>query len=341
MATESLLITTNKSIYVQSDTFQVTPGLIFTDGSLNVASLSDISFTILNGSNLINILDSVNLIFNMQLTGSVTILFKHTSLLTIDTIALLNIQIIPAFQFVSQQDAFYLINQELPSVIYTNDKYDSIGGIQPNYTDNQATAFVVGQLYQTMYEIFSQIYPNQSYTSNWEFALNGTNNLISNSPNATQIIALLAQMWTQTSLSVFNLELFLTTYIYLRTGISVTVYIDDNSVNFAEYWILGTSTLGNDTYLAPSVPGYVSVAITIFNNTLGTPFENELNALIERLMRADVITYTVNYTNISPTAPPYNLTYASYTYEFDPRLLYTKALTYIGGTAPFNLTGYY
>lgn len=239
-----------------------------------------------------------------------------------------------------QTNFLYLINQELPQIAYNGEQYDEFGNVQPMYTDNGASAYIFAQLYTTMYNIFGQIYANGGYTANWEYALNGTNNLFSNLPAARQLLALLRQAWVQTALNVFDMELFLTKYIFFRTGISTLVYIDDQTVNFVGYWILGSSSLGVNTILAPNLSANPNCNIIIFNDTFTINVQAEIEALIYRYMRADA-TVSIQFV-AAADIPAYGLVEVPehYTYQFDARLIYSKALQYTNGIYPFDLIGY-
>lgn len=330
-----LKLYSNRNVFMQGYSFQIIPALIDDDSSLNEIDYSDISYTILNGNTLISVLDETKLIFNLQGAGSIAILITYDNGLDILQ-QIFYAEIVESKIILDKEKIYSILMQELPENVYCLDRYDNQGNQLPMYTDNISSAQIVEELYNKIYQVFQQIYPENQYTPYWEFALNGTTNLFSNLQYATDLLRLLNNINTEVAMTVWDLEYFLTRYIFYRTGVSTLVYINDYSVELSDYWILGISKLGVNTKLAPANLENSDIQIVIFNS-LTAQVQYEVNLLIQRLLRPD-ISYSIIFTNDNPTT--YDLVTVNYTYKFDPRLIYNKALKFLDNNYPFNLIGY-
>ncbi len=209
--------------------------------------------------------------------------------------------------------------------------------------DMMARALMANDYYKEYFSVVDQVY-SSSYSPQLEFEYNGTIGLLSASTYPDQLFALLATLPTY-YLNTYDLELFVSRYIYYRLGTISAVYIDDNIEPLGAYWVLGVeglSELDTTTILAPDSYSPVLQNITwlIFNaGSFTDEFEQEITDLILRISRAD-LGNIVNFTAVSdPTTDGFTL--FGPTYPLDPRLLYNKCIQYIGDSAyPLNIIGY-
>lgn len=229
------------------------------------------------------------------------------------------------------------IVQKLPKGIFNNTSTNSIIGLI------SGAAATLLDKYEEYYSIVKQSVFSEIYTQQQEFQYNGTAGLLSNSIYADKLMLLFSSA-KQYSLNVYDIELFISKYIYYRLGISCAVYAID-SVNNAVYWKLGVpgyTELGVTTILAPdNIIGAFNIEWVIYNSSDFTDeFKQELNKLIIRISRADVGN-NITYSTISdPTDDDF--TSVGYTYPNDPRLLYHRCIQYLGDDEfPLNILGFY
>lgn len=243
-------------------------------------------------------------------------------------------------------DIYNLLQQELPLGVYNTD-IDSESGV---YIDNLATSTIIGGFYNILSSMNNLVYPENQYDANWEYVVNNTYNLLSapadpsfNDYKAALVIQFLRNIKTQVSLSPFDIVSAITTYIYLRTGREILVFLGESNIDPTQYWILGVSTLNNNTRLAPSGNlNRQNLIIYIFDllDILSDNFKIELQNFIKRIIRAGIF-WEIEYTTLNPTDEPYFLIPIGYTYRGDPRTRFSYAFQYDDTIGyPFNLKAF-
>lgn len=198
--------------------------------------------------------------------------------------------------------------------------------------------------YYTYYNnVANQVY-SDVYSSQLEYEYNGTVGLLSNSSYPNQLFHLLASL-NIVALNVYDLELFLTKYIYYRIGTSCAVYINDGIHSLAGYWLLavsGSGELGVHTVLAPDnlSPNVQNIVWNIYNSASFTNnFKKEIANLIIRIGRADLLNVALFNTKSDPTVDGFSSVGA--TYFGDPRIAFDLSLQYLGDSSyPLNIIGY-
>lgn len=235
-------------------------------------------------------------------------------------------------------DNYTRLIQKLPLGVFTNGINDQLIG-----DERQAVANMLNDYYRDYFAVIDQVYSNE-YSKSLEFEYNGTGGLLSNSTYPNQLFQLLATLST-VHLNTYDLELFVSKYIYYRTGVISAVYINDHISQLLEYWILnlvGRSELDMTTILAPESyqPVLANLKWTIYNSsTFDAAFQREITLLVLRISRADIGNHVFFSDIADPTLDGFQL--IGPTYPLDPRLIYDKATQYIGDAAfPLNIIGY-
>jgi len=206
---------------------------------------------------------------------------------------------------------------------------------------SQAKANMLDDYYQKYFFVQNQVYSND-YSTQLEFQYNGTIGLLSNSMYLPQLFNLLASI-NNVALNVYDLELFISKYIYYRLGVVCAIYINDNIDPLDNYWELGINgktELDSTAILAPdNLFAIQNLIWNIFNSdSFLLEFKQEIQNLIIRMSRADVGNI-VQFFNDEPTDNGFTLIGA--TYPNDPRLIYNRCLQYLGDEEyPLNILGY-
>ncbi len=237
-------------------------------------------------------------------------------------------------------DNYLRLIQHIPKGVFTQGiNGEIIGDILA------AASKLIDDYYQAYFFTINQVY-NNGYSPDLEIEYNGTNGLFSGSTNSAKLFQLLAAAST-VHLNSYDLELFISKYIYYRKGISCAVYVDDHVTPPSfDYWILNNvelSILGDTTVLAPSgyQPVITNLRWKIYNaSTFDMAFHMEVRDLILRMSRADI----GNKVSFSPIVDPVDdgFTLIGPTYPLDPRLVYDKCIQYLGDNQfPLNIIGYY
>lgn len=216
-----------------------------------------------------------------------------------------------------------------------------------------ATSKLVDDWYLKYQLVKQQIFSNE-YSQDLEYELNSTKGLLSNSIYPTETMRLLNSLSTY-QLNTYDMELFVSQYIWYRKGISSAIYIDDFTVNPDKCWILNNhiqSILCEQTQEIP--PEYTGTTILqdenklvktkivwyIFNSSTFTePFKKEIQQLIFNISRCDLENVVIF--DIQETPPLVDYDYVGYTYKNDPRMLYGKCIQFTGQqNYPLNIVGY-
>ncbi len=205
-----------------------------------------------------------------------------------------------------------------------------------------ATSKLIDDWYVKYQTVKQQIFSNQ-YSQDLEYELNSTKGLLSNSVYPTETMRLLNSLSTY-QLNTYDMELFVSQYIWYRLGKSCAVYIDDFVVNLANCWILGSEqySILDSTTILQDEPNIVKTKIVwyIFNSSTFTEsFKSELQQLIFNKSRCDLKNDVIFDNNETP--PLSNYDNVGYTYKNDPRMLYGKCIQFTGQqNYPLNIVGF-
>lgn len=221
-------------------------------------------------------------------------------------------------------------------------------GVFKDLTENS----VIGKIISAISQMYGDYYKNYfnlkdkllgtNYSPELEYEYNYTQGLLSTSAYPNELFKLLIQT-KQYAVNVYQIELYLSKYIYYRLNISCAIYISDGFNVIIPYWMLSSPTnsqLNVSTKLAPS--GYQqssNIKYYIYNsNTFTNDFRNEIINLIERVTRVD-IGFDIIFETIDPIDD--NFTLIGPTYLTDPRTINNRCIKYIGDNDyPLNVIGY-
>lgn len=309
---------TNPIVQVFSP-FNVIIGLYGTDASLtDITSSGNLTYQVIyNSANL----NTNGYTFLPQIIGSFIIRFFYntgSSILTYD----LAVYAAPQPFFLNYQQIYNVIKQEEPPNFYSQstDPDDLL------WLDNYATSTILADFYQQIKQFFYDLYPESSTNPNWEIMLNNSINVLPTAA-APQICKFLRNRRTNTSLNPFDLAFSISEFIYLLTGYQILVYVQESIINPSQYWILGVSTIGNNTFLGLSNFNSHLLAIHIFDLMDHLTDQNKflIQLFIQRIIRASSY-WTVDY-NLAPE--DFNLILdLGMSYKGDPRLANTYCLQY-------------
>jgi len=235
-------------------------------------------------------------------------------------------------------DNFTRIVQKLPKGVFLagTDSSTIVG------QDMMARAKMFDDYYQQYFYVKNQVYSTE-YSTGLEFQYGGTVGLLQDSVYPDLLFQLLAKLAT-VKLNSYDLELFLSQYIYYRIGIVSAVFIEDHQTNPNLYWILDSeenSILGETTILAPKTYSIIqNLEWYIYNSSkFSDEFKEEIINLIIRISRADVGNETFFLNEEAPNLTNFELIGASYSQ--DPRTMYNKCIEYIGQESyPLNIVAY-
>ncbi len=264
---------------------------------------------------------------------------------TLAGISYFNILYTKAIYPQSLPNNFVSIIQKLPFGIFEDTSSNSLVG-----AIFKAKSQMLNDYYKQYFYTQNQVFA-YNYSANLEYEYNQTVGLLQNSLDVESLFNLLSST-NIVALNSYDLELFVSKYIYYRLGYSSAVYIDDHVDPQGAYWYLevqGSSELGADdlssgtTILAPDnlTPVILNLRWTIFNaNAMTDNFKKELIKLIIRISRTDIGNEVTFNNHVTPQTSD-NFNYIGATYPNDPRLLYGKCLAFIGNNQfPLNIIGY-
>lgn len=299
--------------------------IILDDGSLNLATINNAS--VLYGSAEIINNDTFKAANNLPLAIGVNA--------TLDGNSYFDILYTKAVTGLIYPNTTQCIIQKVPLGVF-----DDFTVNTPQYALFSAYGDMLTEYYKNYFTIINNAY-SSTYSQEAEYTYNDTKGLLSTSTYSDKVIQLLAAS-DIVHLNSFDLELFISKYIYYRLGLSCAVYLNDHVLPPGNYWILGQSTLGNDTYLAPDgiEPVVTNLDWIIYNSsTFSNEFKNEVTNLIIRISRAD-IGNSVGFNNITNPIDD-NFTLIGPTYLLDKRLEYDRCTQYVGDDLfPLNVIGY-
>jgi hypothetical protein len=235
-------------------------------------------------------------------------------------------------------DHYNLLCQNIPSGIFKSLLMtDVIGNII------YAISSLLINYYYVYFSVLNQLFSFE-YSQDLEYQYNGTKGLLSDSKYLPQLFQLLSATGSY-YLNTYDLELYISQYIYFRLGIVCAVYLDEHINDFSRYWqlgISGSSELGVTTRLPPQdfQPIIADLKWTIFNSTsFSMFFRQEIQDLINRVSRADIGNKVIFDNSVTP--PEQHFKYVGYTYKGDPRTIYGKCIEYCGfDNYPLNIKGY-
>ncbi len=325
-AVNALVVKAFPELIYFANAFSILVGYIDPFGELHKLTPSDYTYTILTRNLTVN-----NGLWTATQPGSYGIVFNYTVApvplppLPLVISSIFYFYVATPLKQMSYNKLYTIFKQELPSS-YNNDIDINSG----NYLDNYATVNILNDTYKLIYNIISQQYPSNGYTTNWEYALNGTNRLFQIAKYPAEITALLYRIPYNTGINRHDLTLFIAKYCYYFLGYPVIVYIDSNS-NITVYaagdnpsWILGDaidSILGSTTILGSENSNLFAYLLLLF---------------VMRLFPVQVL-WSLTFSNTNPD--PSLLTDVGFTYFGDSRAI--VALKYLGNSFfPFNIEGY-
>jgi len=234
--------------------------------------------------------------------------------------------------------------QKLPHGVFDGTSDDTLIG-------NIATAYakMLNEYYNQYFYTISQVF-GTSYSSNLEFEYNGTSGLLSNSLYPQELFLLFAQN-KQYRLNIYDLELFISQYIYFRIGLvdgitSYAVHIEDGVVFGDGQWILNdidNSILGHSTILGSGNSGkQQNIVWTIYGIYTKTDIQQEVINMINRMSRADIgneIAFSIHNYPTEESVPKFITSVL--TFKTDLRTNANRCIAYTGlQNYPLNVIGY-
>lgn len=252
----------------------------------------------------------------------------------------------------NQTNIYNQIKRSEPQGVYTQlqTTYDIEGNVvtSNDYADATATSTVFNNLYNDISTVYQNTLPSGG-DINWELTLNNTDGLISYQPYSNIILSMLYSLLVDNSGNKYDVEFFLSKYIWYRSNKTIPcyVYIEEVTAENYLFWILGTSYLGSNTFLNGQsfTPYQVGVYFIPQNFTTIPPqLQQELTNLVPRILPYGYTYFTFfNYT-LTQLGLTQNL---GQTYKSDPRLgefaiefistNVNQAQAYINPFAPENL----
>lgn len=223
------------------------------------------------------------------------------------------------------------IKREEPPTVYSQSKNPNTSLL---YVDNKATSEMFARYYEFLNEQTSNIFPedvdpsNTQYLQAWQEMVTGQYDFYSSTvPNIPELVQFIRNAgWSG---NPYDLAFWVSKYIYLRTGFSIYVYIEEFIIPQGTFWTMGESELGVNTILAPgfSPAERCTANIIVFDTAHPVPqaVQNELEFLISRWGVAGV-TYNFLYGQ-HPTQ--YGLIWdIGPTYNGDPRSIALYCIGY-------------
>lgn len=217
-----------------------------------------------------------------------------------------------------------------------------------DYIDNTSNSTVFSNLYNDISLVYQNTLPSGG-NINWELTLNKTSGLISNQPYTDEILEMLYSLLVMNTGNKYDVEYFLSKYIWYRSNETIPCYVYIQEVTAANFlfWILGTSLLGSNTFLnGQSLTPYQVAVYFIPQNftTIPVNLQQELTNLVPRILPYGYTYFTFFDKSLSDLGLTQNL---GQTYKSDPRLgefaiefvstNVNQAQAYINPFAPQNL----
>lgn len=238
--------------------------------------------------------------------------------------------------------------QEVYTTLQTSVDVDGNPIIANDYIDNTSNSTVFSNLYSDVSLVYQNILPSGG-SINWELTLNNTSGLISNQTYSDTILMMLYSLLVDNSGNKYDVEYFLSKYIWYRSNETIPcyVYIQEVTAENFLFWILGTSLLGSNTFLNGQslTPFQVAVYFIPQNfTTIPDDLQQELTNLVPRILPYGYTYFTYFNKTLADLGLTQNL---GQTYKSDPRLgefalefistNVNQAQAYINPFAPQNL----
>jgi len=237
-----------------------------------------------------------------------------------------NIEVVLPLIPYSLMDYYNLLKQEEPQNVYT-DVQDSDSF---TYLDNNTVAKLISESEISVYNSYFNVYPERA-NDLLDYYFEFFNFDIITPVYANELLQLINNLSLITNASRFTVSSNIASFIYFLTGVSVPVFINDNTFNILDYWILGLvghSELSTTTYLLDSKIITTEGEIYILNGGLITFNElqtNLINNFINNLIRPTKV-YEIFYNQTLDDVGLF--TDLGATYEGDIRLLTEFAIAY-------------
>jgi hypothetical protein len=215
-----------------------------------------------------------------------------------------------------QNEIYAQIKRKEPQLVYTQDRISS----SPEYVDCTAISSVFGVLYTDLQAFYDQLIPSGG-NAQWEFLLNGTNGLIETNNNFDVLMRQLYTLKTNNSCNRYDVSFFLSRFILTLTGsMNVWVYMQEVNITNFQNWILGSSRLGQNTYLGATVLNPTTVTIYVIPVTGTWTPPTEVAQEIYNVARKMVPFYFDLVVDYSATLASLGLTqFLNQTYSTDTR----------------------
>ncbi len=268
--------------------------------------------------------NNINYFYLLQ-TGSYTFEVTYTDSSSITYTDYVSLVVINPITLPTEVNVYNQIKRSEPQGVYTqnqityNDQGNTIVG--NDYADVTATATVFSDLYGDVGTIYQNLLPSGG-SIDWELTLNNTDGLLSYQTYSDIILSMLYSLLVNNTGNKFDVEFFLSKYIWYRTNATVQcwVYIQEVTALNYFFWILGSSDLGVDTYLNATALTPYQVGIYFIPESPGVisaSLQLELTNLVTR-----ILPYGYTYeTNFNSTLDDLGLTQSiGQTYKSDPRL---------------------
>ena len=308
--------------------------IVLANNTINVATITNIKLVYGN----VNIEQNNNIFFITPLTNNrFTLLCTATYIKNNITYTLVGYYYGKAVYETLPTNNYNSLASKFPKGVFADLSQTSIIG-----AIIYATSKLVDDWYVKYQTVKQQIFSNQ-YSQDLEYELNSTKGLLSNSVYPTETMRLLNSLPTY-QLNTYDMELFVSQYIWYRLGKSCAIYIDDFIVNPANCWILGSEqySILDSTTILQDEKNIVKTKIVwyIFNSSTFTEqFKSEIQQLVLNISRCDLKNEIIFDNNLTPLLTQYD--YIGYTYKNDPRMLYGKCIQFTGQQHyPLNIIGY-
>lgn len=263
--------------------------------------------------------------FYLYQVGSYTFQIIYTGNDVITYTDYISVVVINPVTMPSTKDLYNQIKRSEPQGVYT--QLQATTDVQGNiitandYVDVNSTANVFSNLYSDIKTVYDNLLPSGG-SVDWELTLNNTRGILSNQPYSDIILSMLYSLLVNNSGNKYDVEFFLSKYIWYRSNKTIPCYVYIREVTADNYlfWILGTSLLGSSTFLNNASFTPYQVGVYFIPQVFGgipASLQSELTNLVPRILPYG---YTY-FTFFNKTLADLGLTeYISQTYKFDPRL---------------------
>src|SRR5271165_657381 len=219
----------NFPVYIPANISIIT-GYYAADNSLTDIS-TDVTIVIADApSNNSYTIDPSNInYFYLLQTGSYTFEITYTDPLVMITFTdYVTLVVINPITLPTEKTLYNQIKRSEPQGVYTQlqTTVDTQGNpiIANDYVDVTSTATVFGNLYSDITTVYQNLLPSGG-SINWELTLNNTSGLISNQTYSDIVLSMLYSLLVDNSGNKFDVEYFLSKYIWYRSNETIPCYV--------------------------------------------------------------------------------------------------------------------